>query len=292
MKKWIISAIAYLAIVVVGYNVYAFTIGTESENHNSSIEDTDHQHSENDTAHSEGEHDDTSDHHGSDDGHESHGDHGSQPTSSEVDVEINVAGDKLTINVNDLTGNPVENLKLNHEKLLHLIIVDEHLEQYYHLHPEQLDKGVFEVTKQLSPGLYKAFVDIKPADLDYVVSPINLEIGESKASHSHESLIVDKTLTKTVNNQTATLTTTELAAEKTVVLSFDLPNVTIEPYLGAMGHVVILDEAGVDYIHVHPKNEKETIFEAQFPQSGIYKLWGEFKINGEVVIYPFVIEVK
>ncbi|MBE4906909.1 hypothetical protein IMZ08_02400 [Bacillus luteolus] len=290
MKKWIISAISYLAIVVVGYNVYAFTIGTEAENHNSNIEDN--QHSEKDTAHSEEEHDGTSDHHGSDAGHDSHGDNGSEHTSSEVDVKIDVKGDKLAINITDLTGNPVENLKLNHEKLLHLIIVDEHLEHYYHLHPEQIDKGVFEVTKQLSPGVYKAFVDIKPADLDYVVSPINLEIGETKASHSHESLIVDETFTKTVNNQTATLTTTELEAEKTVILTFDLPNATIEPYLGAMGHVVILDETGEDYIHVHPTNEKETIFEAQFPQAGIYKLWAEFKIDGNVLIYPFVIEVK
>jgi hypothetical protein len=291
MKKWVISAIAYLAIVIVGYNVYAFTMGNEAENHNNTLESADNHPSENDTAHTDDEHG-ANDDHGSEDGHGSHGDHGNETTSSEVDVMIEADGEMLTINIIDLEGNPVDNLELNHEKLLHLIIVDEHLDQYYHLHPDQVDEGIFETTKQLSPGVYKAFVDIKPADLDYVVSPIILEIGETKDSHSHASLEVDQTLTKTVNNQTATLTTTELEAGKTVTFTFDLPGATVEPYLGAMGHVVILDEAGENFIHVHPRNDKDTIFESTFSEPGIYKLWAEFKIEENVFVYPFVIEIK
>lgn len=301
MKKWVISAIAYLAIVIVGYNVYAFTLGTDEGNHSSDSGVGEHQ-TENDSYDEKGHGSDdehgsddghgSDDAHGSDGGHGSHGDHGSEPTSSEVAVTINATEENLTIYLNDLAGNPVENLEVNHEKLLHLIIVDEHLEQYLHLHPEQIDKGVFETSISLTSGSYKAFVDIKPKELEYVISPVEIQIGEPTGSHGHASLEVDEMLTKTINNQEATLTTTLLEAGKPVTLTFKLPDASVEPYLGAMGHVVILDETAEKFIHVHPINDSETIFETQFNQPGIYKLWGEFKIDGDVFVYPFVVEVK
>lgn len=290
MKKWVISAIAYLAIVIVGYNVYAFTLGTDEGKHKSGDSGSGEHQTEKDSTDGHGHGSDEG--HGSEDDHGSHGDHGSEPTSSEVEVTINATNEKLTILLNDLTGKPVEHLVVNHEKLLHLIIVDEHLDQYLHLHPEQMDKGVFETSVALTEGSYKVFVDIKPENLEYVVSPIDIQIGESSDSHSHASLEVDEMLTKTVNNQTALLTTTTLEAGKPVTLTFELPDAALEPYLGAMGHVVILDETANNYIHVHPKNDRETVFETQFSKAGIYKLWGEFKVAGEVFIYPFVIEVN
>lgn len=67
---------------------------------------------------------------------------------------------------------------------------------------------------------------------------------------------------------------------------------TPEPYLGALGDVVITDELGEKFIHVHPMSEKETAFMTQFDERGIYKMWTEFKLDGEVIVYPFVIEVK
>jgi hypothetical protein len=53
-----------------------------------------------------------------------------------------------------------------------------------------------------------------------------------------------------------------------------------------MGHVVILDENAQDFLHVHPANDREPIFETQFKQPGIYKIWAEFKQNGKVRAFP------
>lgn len=65
-----------------------------------------------------------------------------------------------------------------------------------------------------------------------------------------------------------------------------------EPHLGALGHVVVLDEDGEKYIHVHPVADDKTVFDTKFEKPGIYKIWAEFKFEGQVNVYPFVIEVK
>ena len=54
------------------------------------------------------------------------------------------------------------------------------------------------------------------------------------------------------------------------------PITNLQPYLGAVGHVVILDEKADQYLHVHPVDEKssgpEAKFKTSFPKSGIYKV--------------------
>lgn len=57
-------------------------------------------------------------------------------------------------------GNPVHDLEINLEKLLLLIIVDDRLQTYYHLHPEETRDGEFKAKAKLPDGLYKAFLGI------------------------------------------------------------------------------------------------------------------------------------
>lgn len=265
LKKWAISAAIYLIVVLAGYYIYDNLNGEQ----NQALSET--------MAASE---------------EEQHGhDNSSRPEKSEVKPTIAYKDQLLSIDLRDLSGNPVTELVLNHEKLLHLIIVDEQLDRYYHLHPEYKGEGRFELATTLPEGSYKAFIDIKPADLDYIVEPLVLKVGEANNGDRVEPLKLDTELTKTINGHTITLNPVTFETGKELTLDFDIPNVQIEPYLGAMGHVVILDEAAEKYIHVHP-HDNDTVFETEFDTPGIYKLWAEFKINGEVNVYPFVFEVK
>ena len=72
----------------------------------------------------------------------------------------------------------------------------------------------------------------------------------------------------------------------------------LEPYLGAMGHLVIISTDGRDYVHAHPLSEVKTApegvveFAAHFPKAGIYKAWGQFQRGGSVFTVPFVLEHK
>ena len=280
MKKWAISAIVYLFIVIAGYTVYANLAGEEAapahEQGAVHKEETVDTHGEGE-AHKEG-------------GHEEHGGH--EAAESEVVAAMDVSHKEISISLQDQQGNVVEELEVNHEKLLHLIVVDDHLEKYVHLHPEQTGPGEFKINHSLPNGSYKAFIDIKPKNLSYAVAPIPFTIGEQEKEHAHPQLTADAVLERKVDDYKVTLNPSELKAGQDVTLTFDLHGKQPEPYLGAQGHVVILDESGEKYLHVHPANNKDTIFETSFDEPGLYKIWAEFKQDGAVRVFPFVVEVR
>ncbi|MED4754531.1 hypothetical protein [Brevibacillus choshinensis] len=74
-----------------------------------------------------------------------------------------------------------------------------------------------------------------------------------------------------------------------MTVTFDLDKTNLTPYLGALGHVVILNESAQQYLHVHPAHQEEPIFETQFEQPGLYKIWAEFKQNGKVREFPLIV---
>lgn len=281
MKKWVFSALGYLLVVIIGYSIYSFAAAPDSTEVQS-----DHG----------GHGEETSEHggHGTGDETEGHGEHGSEAnTDSEVVIDFEADANNIAIQLKDQQGEPLDELEVNHEKLLHLIVVDEHLEKYYHLHPDKTGDGRFEMEKALDEGSYKAFVDIKPTNAAYHVEPIGFTIGEAEASHGHSTLKPDSNFTKTVDGVETKLDVSSFKVGEDITLSFSFEDsIVLQPYLGAMGHVVILDETAENFIHVHPVSDTETKFVTNFDKPGVYKLWGEFQIDGKVYTYPFIIEVK
>jgi hypothetical protein len=267
---WIISAVVYLGLVIGGYTVYASMNQTDPEASDHSAPKTEHGHNDGNSS--------------------EHSEHG-ETSESEVETNVEYHDGLLTIHVTDQEQKPVE-LEVSHEKIMHLIVVSTDLSEYYHLHPEDQGNGTYTQKFDLSGNNYKAFVDIKPKNLAYHVRPIELHAGGDHTEHEKNSLQPDTNLTKTINDKTVQLTTTELEAGKNVTLTFDTKGETPEPYLGALGHVVILDENGEKFVHVHPAASDKTVFETTFAKPGIYKVWGEFRFDGKVNTYPFVIEVK
>jgi len=282
MNKWIISAVVYLALVIGGYWIYDATTVDSVDNHDSNNKGHDITDSDQKGHNDEGSHED--------DGSHGHGDDHSGK-ESEVTVLVEATENRINIALKDKNGNPVKDLEVNHEKLLHLIVVDDHLEDYYHLHPEQTGDGTFTIEQQLPEGNYKAFVDIKPKHLSYHVEPFAFTVGTT-SPHGHAELKPDDHLTKVVDGHKVTLIPSSLVAGQNVTLTFDIENAQLQPYLGALGHVVILDAHGEEYLHVHPANDEQPIFETTFPKPGIYKIWAEFKQNDVVTVYPFVVEIK
>jgi hypothetical protein len=59
------------------------------------------------------------------------------------------------------------------------------------------------------------------------------------------------------------------------------PITNLQPYLGAVGHVVAISGDTETYLHVHPKNEHakgpDAKFMTNFSKSGLYKVWGQFQ---------------
>ncbi|GAK09814.1 hypothetical protein [Geomicrobium sp. JCM 19038] len=268
IRTWVMSGLVYLTLVIVGYAVITG---------NSILEGGDHEeHHAHATTQEEEELMNNHDHHHS--------------THSEVEVNVDQNEDSLTFTLEDPNGEPPE-LAVNHEKEMHLIAVSNDLKAYHHLHPERLAEGVYEVEHSLQPGTYHLFVDITPKEFAYAPEAIPLQVGEAETKKV--SLETDRELEKEIQGKKVQLDVEGKTTEETTTLTFSTDYDNLEPYLGALGHVVVIDEDVEQFIHVHPTANDATTFEAHFQKPGTYKLWAEFKYqDAGVIAFPFVIEIK
>ncbi|MEK4439332.1 hypothetical protein [Paenibacillus sp. FSL K6-2862] len=208
----------------------------------------------------------------------------------------------LNIHIFDSNGNLVKHFKMGHDKLMHLIVVSKDLSYFNHIHPDFDGEGNFTVDI-LFPfgGEYKVIADFVPeAGSSTSISHWVKVEGEVNI---HETVQADKRLMKVVEGKEVELTLSSLNAEEEVTLTFNLTDAktkekisNLEPYMGTVGHVVILSKDAETYLHVHPTNENgtgpEAIFMTSFPKSGLYKVWGQFQHQGSVITVPFVINIK
>jgi hypothetical protein len=223
----------------------------------------------------------------------------------EWELDDNQASDKGKLIRLQITNNeePIDGFDINHEKLLHLIIVSKDLSYFNHVHPEYKGKGGFEIENEFpAGGEYRMVADFKPADGNSMskMEWVNVE-GETIQP---VPVTVDHSLEKTVDGKKVSLSVDpQLEAGKELTLEFTLsdestnqPITDLEPYLGSIGHVVVFSEDGERYLHVHALEDQgsgpEALFETNFPKSGVYKIWGQFQKDGEVFTVPFVVNVS
>ena len=78
-------------------------------------------------------------------------------------------------------------------------------------------------------------------------------------------------------------------------LAFDVTRdgrpVPIDDYLGAKGHLVALREGDLAFLHVHP-DEDRLRFAAEFPSSGRYRLFLQFRSGSALHTAAFTEEVE
>jgi hypothetical protein len=240
-------------------------------------------------------------------GHEGHNAH---EESSEQDTsQVKFSFDKtpeskkenlLTIQVNDKDGKPIEDFELEHEKLMHLIVVSKDLSYFDHIHPDYKGDGKFTVKVNFpTGGEYKFYADYLPKGSSKTVKTQEVQVEGTQKTPV--PLKEDK-LTKVVEGKEVTLSFDHLMAGMEVNLNFNIkdaktkePISDLQPYLGAIGHVVIISADTNTYLHVHPMDEKATgpdaKFMTTFPKSGVYKIWIEFQHNGKVFTVPFTVNV-
>ena len=207
----------------------------------------------------------------------------------------------ITINIKDKTGKPIDKFDTVHEKQMHFIIVSKDLSFFNHIHPDYKGNGEFTVTTQFpTAGEFKVIADITPTGMGAMNKSQWISVqGEMPAGQSIEP---DAALTKVVDGKEVTLSIDHLMANMELNLNFNItdaqtkqPVTDLQPYLGAVGHVVILTQDAENYLHVHPTDEKasgpDAKFMTTFPHSGVYKIWGQFKQNNKVFTVPFVVKV-
>ena len=233
-----------------------------------------------------------------------HSGHGVDPNAFHLTLvaepEVPQAGEQVvvTLNLTDAYGAPVSEFEIVHEKKLHLIIVRQGLDKFTHVHPEPGPQGAM-TTAMTFPegGIYYFYADFTPRDAGPVTLRAELNVdGPSSPAPPLNPYVP------------GAVQTDELLAEVGVSsgqgqhrISFGLkdlseaPVTDLEPYLGAMGHLVILSADGQRYVHAHPADggdPSSVAFDVIFPAPGIYKAWGEFQRGGKVLVVPVVMKVE
>ena len=199
------------------------------------------------------------------------------------------------------TYEPVTSFFDVHEKRLHLFIVSRTLEYFAHVHPEQAADGSFSIDHELPEGKYMVVGDFLPVGgtsqmvQRAIVTPHytgNLFGGALPALTDREQ-IADGVRVRLEADSLRALRPSALRFVVTDA-STGKPVVDLEPYLGAPGHLLIVDTDLKFAIHGHPEGQSsgpEVAFDPVLPSAGRYKLWVQFQRNGRVVTVPFVIEV-
>ena len=179
-----------------------------------------------------------------------------------------------------------------HDRRMHLIVVRRDLTGFQHLHPLMSQDGTWSADVSLSaPGSWRAFADFSIAgepctlgiDLavpgDFRPEPLPAPTTEIEVDGHRVSLEVD-------------------VARPHVRLRFDVSEhgvpVTLEPFLGARGHLVALRDGDLAFLHVHPTDEPEepgrVSFEATLPSSGVFRLFLQYSSGATVRTAEFTID--
>lgn len=198
-------------------------------------------------------------------------------------------------------GEPVTRFAVEHEKRLHLIVIRRDAEEFRHLHPKLGPDGEWTVPLRLDEaGSYRMFADFVPEGgrpltlgLDLAV-PGDFDPVTRQPSRVFEEdgyrVRLDGDLTP---GETSTITATVTRNGK--------PVEDLQPYLGAYGHLVALRGGDLGYLHVHPNGEPgdgETApgpavsFRTSVPSEGTYRLFLDFRHQGQVRTADFTIETE
>jgi hypothetical protein len=68
----------------------------------------------------------------------------------------------------------------------------------------------------------------------------------------------------------------------------------LEPYLGAYGHLVVLRDGDLAYVHVHPETtlvDGKVKFWLSVPSSGVYRMFFDFQVKGAVRTAAWTVRV-
>jgi hypothetical protein len=174
-------------------------------------------------------------------------------------------------------GEVVRELDVEHERRLHLIVVSRAPEKVFlHLHPRQRADGSWSVPLRLPVnGSYRVFAD-------FTTEGERRTLGRDLVGHSGPGLWADPIPQYDVD--------LDRAGER---LEFRVQYagnpVKVQPYLGAGGHLVVLREGDLAYIHAHAE-EDELAFDVPFPSDGRYRLYLQFKVGGKVETAQFEVE--
>jgi hypothetical protein len=200
----------------------------------------------------------------------------------------------------------VKDFEVVHEKLFHLFVISQDLNFFIHEHPVRQTNSTFTCDMKFpKPGLYRILTDFYPkSGTPQLVEKTLLVSGEGfKLTPAKLDPDTSPKQGENLNVELALAPTIPIAGQKSVLFFRLRPNDGIEPYLGAMAHMMAASADLIDMIHTHPTQVsdmqspdgkdayKELQFNVYFPRPGMHKIWIQFQRKGVVNTVAFNVRV-
>jgi putative copper export protein len=250
---------------------------------------------------------------------------GPEPIASLETTPAKVLAGSLTTmraRIRQADGKPFKGLAVSHERMLHAIIVGRDLSIFAHIHPEDVGQITDEMLQKADfplvftfpkAGEYLVGLDFATAEESYSKT-VSLNVaGEPKMGEPK----IDFSTRKTFGEYLVTLTTSpetlQPGRETTLRYTVERGGKTVthlEPYLGAAMHLAVVSADlklfihthGVtpgefhshgDHMHASPPKHFGPEIDASiiFPEAGIYKVFGQTKHDGKVLLFDFTVNV-
>lgn len=205
------------------------------------------------------------------------------------------------------TKQPVTEFDTVHERQIHFMVVSADMQHFAHEHPVAGSGGKFTLNYTFpTGGEYHLFADVAPkgAGSQILMQPLQVN-GPTPAPDS--SARFTPSLTDTVDGVAVALKAepTKFPVGRSLNITFTLQDATthapitdLEPYLGAMAHLMLIHADGVTFVHSHPDESDPTnghqgalTFLARFPKPGFYRCWLQFQRGGVVETATFTWQV-
>ena len=195
--------------------------------------------------------------------------------------------ERVEFTIVDASGAPVRDFDVAHEQRMHLIVVRRDLTGFQHLHPTQAADGSWTAPVTLpDAGSYRVFADFTRAGEAHTLA------SDLRVDGSAELAPLPDPATTAVSDggYDVRLAAGAARAGEEARLRFTITRdgapVRTEPYLGAGGHLVVLREGDLGFLHVHPSGDAVE-FAATCPSPGRSRLFLQFKHEGRVQTAAF-----
>ncbi len=196
----------------------------------------------------------------------------------------------LTFTINELdSGNPVSNIEIAHDKIMHVVLVRNDLKYFDHIHTQQANPGIFSVPYVFSaPGSYRVWIDFTINGMQHIVD-FDLNVSGSPKSEPERLYGINVMM-----NLSDAITIGEASKISFIVTESGNPVAIIEKFLAANAHMIVIDEGLEEFGHAHDEQfDRDNIlaFEHNFIKSGLHKIWVQFSVNGTDRTAEFAVNV-
>ncbi|EEP75208.1 secreted protein [Micromonospora sp. ATCC 39149] len=214
----------------------------------------------------------------------------SQPAGVSVDYRFQIVG---------TDGRAATSFAVVHDKPLHLIVVGRDLGGYQHLHPTMAIDGTWSVPLTLKrAGGYRIYADFATTAADGTALPLVLGV-DHEVPGTHTPAALPPAQPQATAGPFTVSMVGDPTAGATVPLSFRVSRAgspvspRLERYLGAYGHLVVVREGDLGYLHVHPEQELidgAARFRLTAPGPSRYRAFFDFQVEGKVYTAEFTMD--